>query len=203
MIFLSGHVIRSEFGRSDFGFMITPDTGGTLPSGQLWAADSGCFRGAARFTPGRYLRFLKEHDASAALFATAPDAVGDAVRTLQLALHWLDGIRMMGYKAALVAQDGMEKVALPWDDFDALFIGGTKPWKLGPAPIDLCREAKERGKWLHWGAVNGEPRAKMAQRRRADSCDGTILAYGPDTNIKRVNKWLRRMNRQHSLLSYF
>ena len=60
---------------------------------------------------------------SRCLFATAPDVVGDAQATLRRA-YMLGWIRYAGLPAALVAQDGLEHLAIPWDDFDALFLGG-------------------------------------------------------------------------------
>src|SRR6266567_778281 len=40
---------------------------------------------------------------------------------------------------------------VPWDVFDALFIGRSTDWKLGPAAEALVREAKQRAKWVHFG----------------------------------------------------
>jgi hypothetical protein len=47
---------------------------------------------------------------------------------------------------ALVAQDGLEPLPVPWEQLEALFIGGSSRWKLGPHAARLVREAKERGK---------------------------------------------------------
>jgi hypothetical protein len=50
---------------------------------------------------------------------------------------------------ALVAQDGLERLPVPWEHLQAVFIGGSSQWKLGPHATSLVREAKERSKWVH------------------------------------------------------
>src|SRR6187549_2870522 len=83
------------------------------------------------------------------LFAVAPDVVADARATAARSAPWLQPIRSLGIRAAFVAQDGMEYEPVDWDSFDALFIGGSTEWKLGPEARAFSSEAKARGKWLH------------------------------------------------------
>lgn len=73
--------------------------------------------------------------------------VGDAAATLTRSAPMLPRIRALGYPAALVAQDGLEHLAVPWDAFDVLFLGGTTDWKLGPAAADLPADAVWRSTW--------------------------------------------------------
>lgn len=46
----------------------------------------------------------------------------------------------------LVAQDGLERLRIPWNSFDALFIGGTTEWKLGAAARAIARDASLHSK---------------------------------------------------------
>lgn len=109
------------------GFIDTPAQGNIRPAGITWCADNGCF---GKGYPGdtEWFSWLKRnaHDARTCLFATAPDVVGDAEATLARSLPWLQPIRSLGYPAALVAQNGAERINdMPWDQFDVLFLGGS------------------------------------------------------------------------------
>jgi len=106
----------------------------------------------------------------------------------------------LGYKSALVAQDGLENLDVPWDTFDCLFIGGTTDWKLSEPAYALTTEAKRRGKWAHMGRVNSFRRIVAASISSYDSVDGTLLTYGPDINIIKLKSWLDKLNKQPSLL---
>ncbi len=177
------------------GFIDTPAQGNRRPEGVTWCADNGCF---GKGYPGdeKWLAWLAKnaHDAATCLFATAPDVVGDAVATLERSTPWLQPIRDLGYPAALVAQDGLEDLEVPWDLFDVLFIGGSTEWKLGPAARELIREAKDRGKWVHMGRVNSERRYRYAHEIGCDSADGTYLTFGPDINLPKLLAWSRVEN---------
>jgi hypothetical protein len=183
------------------GFISTPKQGNPLIPGVPWCADNGCF---GKGWPGedkwlQWLEKLSDHAADC-LFATAPDVVGDAVATLERSLPLLPKIRALGYPAALVAQDGLENLDIPWDAFDCLFIGGSTEWKLGPAVVGLCAEAKRRGKWVHIGRVNSNKRFRYcAFDLKADSCDGTYLIYGPSVNLPKLMGWVDGLQQQPSL----
>jgi hypothetical protein len=170
--------------------MITPRMRQTPPAGQPWAADNGRYSAPQDYTDAGYLAWLARMPKESCLFATAPDVVGDARATLDLSAPMLAPIRAAGYPVALVAQDGLESMAVPWDDFDALFIGGTTVWKLGDAAADLAREAKRRGKWVHMGRVNSRSRMVYAESIGCDSADGTSLRFDP---AKDVQSWSRHV----------
>lgn len=139
--------------------------------------------------------------ATGCLFAAAPDVVGDAAATIRLAetTGMLDWIRYIGLPAAFVAQDGLEDLTPPWDDFDVLFIGGTTAWKLGPHIPPLVREAHRRFKNVHMGRVNSLKRLRYADAIGCDTADGTYLTYGPDTNLPTLLGWGRAVNDQATL----
>lgn len=174
------------------GYIATPAQGNVRPEGLTWCADNGCF---GKGYPGdvEWFSWLTRHaaDAATCAFAVAPDVVGDADATLARSLPWLPKIRELGYPAALVAQDGLESLAVPWGAFDVLFIGGTTEWKLGRHARALIREAKMRGKRVHMGRVNSARRYRYAEHIGCDSVDGTYLTFGPDANLPRLLSWSR------------
>lgn len=184
------------------GLLIQPDTAyaeARLPRFPVWAADNGCYARGAAFDLEHYLGWLHalagRPDAEECLFATAPDVVGNAATTLERSLPVLPQIRAAGLPAAFVAQDGSEAPGMiPWDELDALFIGGSTAWKLSPAAANLVRQAKRRGKWVHMGRVNSLRRMKLAAGWGCDSADGTILAFGPTEHLAAVCGWLADIN---------
>jgi hypothetical protein len=172
------------------GFIDTPAQGNIRPPDVTWCADNGCF-GTGYPGDATWFAWLEDnaHAAGSCLFATAPDVVGDAVATLTRSLPWLPRIRALGYPAALVAQDGLESLETPWDEFDVLFIGGSTGWKLGRHARALVREARLRGKHVHMGRVNSARRWRYAEHIGCDSVDGTYLVFGPDANLPRLLAW--------------
>ncbi len=174
------------------GHIATPASGHRLQAGVAWCADNGAYTG--RY-PGdtRYLAWLSARTAHAprCAFATAPDVPGDPAATLTRSRPMLDRIRAVGYPVALVAQDGLEHLNVPWNDFDVLFLGASTAWKLGPAAAGLAAQARRHGKTVHMGRVNSFKRLRYAVSIGCASADGTFLAYGPDTNLPKLLRWLR------------
>lgn len=172
-------------------YIDTPAQGNRRPPGVAWIADNGCY--SDKFDEAKWWDFLTKnaHTAADCMFATAPDVVGDAAATLGRSTPWLAKIRALGYPVAYVAQNGFADTAVPWDDFDALFIGGDDAFKLGPDGREAVREAKARGKWVHCGRVNSEKRWLYMDAIGVDSCDGTYLRFGPDVNLPKLLAWTR------------
>ena len=201
MRYLSG-AIRPELPGHGIGYMLTPMMGNRPDlSPAVWAADTGCFAQPQAYSDGWYLDFLAALAPwrQGCLFATAPDVVGDAAATLARALPMLPRIRGAGYPAALVAQDGLERLPVPWDAFDVLFVGGTTRWKLSEAAYGLVAEARRRGKRTHLGRCNSLRRLRAAAQAGYDSADGTYLKFGPDRNLPRVRGWLDDLRRRPPL----
>jgi hypothetical protein len=188
-MYLSGCV------RDGWPVMLTPMMGNRLPDGVPWAADTGCFAAPEKYTDDGYLAWLAERAGAAdrCVFATAPDVVADAEATLARSEPMYERIRALGYRVALVAQDGLEGLVVPWDRFDALFIGGTTEWKLGEAAVALVSEAKRRGKWVHMGRVNSYRRMRLAESIGCDSADGTYMKFGPDINEPKARRWMEHI----------
>lgn len=187
-------------GNPHLGLMVTPMMGNNPDLTRIrWAADTGCFNQPEKHSDERYLDWLDRRPRETNVFATAPDVVGDAVATWEKSRPMLWRIRELGYNAALVAQDGIEDMRIEWDRFDALFMGGSLEWKLGPVCYEVGLEAKRRGKHLHWGRVNSLRRLFIARKAHADSADGTYITYGPDVLLPRVLRWLTAVNAQGML----
>jgi hypothetical protein len=197
LIYLSGCRVGEEaIGRlRGVGYLLTPRMGQRPAQGVVWAADNGCFSQPEAFDLDAYFVWLDALTpfAGACLFATAPDVVGDARATLARSLPVLPQLRDAGYRAALVAQDGLEHMEVPWDAFDALFIGGSTRWKLSEGAAALARHARSLGKWVHMGRVNSLRRLRIAETMGCHSADGTFLKYGPNVNLPRLSGWLREL----------
>lgn len=192
MLYLSG-VVREGVQEIGAGFMVTRRMGNVIPAGALWAADTGCFRNPDGFDLEAYLAWLRRQDPETCLFATAPDVVGDHAETLRRSIPVLPLIREAGYRAAFVAQDGATAGSIPWDECDALFIGGTTEWKLSEAAYGLVHAARKRGKWVHVGRVNSFRRMRAFAAAGADSADGTFIAFAPKENVRRLQRWIRSL----------
>jgi hypothetical protein len=171
-----------------------------LPNYPIWAADNGCFSQGDRFEIASWLRWLDTllPWRQKCLFVVAPDRFdpsgmwqGQSIAraTLDRSLPTIPAIRERGYKVALVAQNGLEDIDIPWDAFDALFIGGDTSWKLSPMALMIAREAKALGKHVHMGRVNSAKRYRAAAQIGCDSADGTYIKYGPDVNLAKMLKW--------------
>jgi hypothetical protein len=191
------------------GQIATPASGNTIAAGRDWCADNGVFAGTYPGDDG-YLTWLKDraHLTGRCAFAVAPDCITrdpdgtlhpDAIGTLTRSAPILPRIRALGFPAALVAQNGLEHLSVPWGDFDVLFIGGDTSWKLGPAARTLTADAHRHGKRVHMGRVNSRARLQYAAAIGCDSADGTYLAYGPDRNLPTLLDWLREIEQQPAL----
>jgi hypothetical protein len=186
-----------------------------------WAADNGCYAAGDRFDPGAWLAWLEaltywppttqgwqppahwegtyhlyglaEPDATDhCLFAALPDVVGDWRATWARSEPHVEAVAALGYRAALVAQDGLTVDTVEWDAISALFIGGTTRWKLSEAAAQLASQARWLGKWVHMGRVNSWRRFRHAIAMGVDSVDGTYIAHAPAQNLPSLLRWLDR-----------
>jgi hypothetical protein len=176
LLVTTGHPDMARYAHPNLGRLVQPrhysSIEQTARAGIPWAADNDGFNGvnedAFRGMLGR-LRGLP-----GCLFVAAPDVYCDAPQTLANFTRWrgeLDGLPV-----ALVAQNGMRPVDVPWGEIDALFIGGDDAFKLGPDGERLARAARDQGKWLHIGRVNGMRRLRYSATLHADSVDGSSWA---------------------------
>lgn len=155
----------------EVGQLITPLTGYKRWS-DVWAMDNGAY---SRFDGDAFQRKLKREWEARHLckFVCCPDVVGSARRTLEVFRLYQN--RIQGWPLALVLQDGIEDLDIPWDHISAVFIGGTNDFKNSESAMQCAKAAKILDKWVHVGRVN-TPERFDRWKDIADSCDGSGLA---------------------------
>lgn len=155
------------------GQLLTPLTRYRLRSPELFALDNGGFKYP---DPNGLLRLMeREHrHRDSCLFVACPDIVGSAQRTVEVFKVWRP--KLDGWKVAFVCQDGQEHLPIPWEEIDAVFIGGSTAWKCSSHVEQIIKTAKLFGKWVHAGRVNDPIRYKHFEDLGVDSCDGSGLA---------------------------
>lgn len=138
-----------------------------------FAIDNGAFAG---FKAGEFKGLLlREKDAKELCrFVAVPDVVGSARRTLEVFDHWK--YKLSGWPLALVAQDGIEDLPIPWEQIAAIFIGGSTTFKLSDHAKHIIQAAKAIGKWVHVGRVNSFERWGKLEEAGCDSIDGTGIS---------------------------
>jgi hypothetical protein len=192
LLVTSAHPTLQQYRKEHLGRLVQPrhysSVYETAQSGMPWAADNDAFKD---FKPDAYRRMLDTiYGLPGCLFVAAPDVVGDSARTGELWDEWYDELSAAWLPLALVAQDGLKSEDVPWASIDALFIGGTTAWKMGPDALALVREARVRDKWVHMGRVNGRNRLTYARAIGCDSVDGTKYAVWRDTYLPDELAWL-------------
>ena len=154
----------------DFWQLRTPLTNYARAVGVPYGLDNGCFK---TFKRAAWDRLLEQAETDSPVFACLPDVVGDARRTADLFDHFKSFTN--GIPRALVLQDGIENVPIPWHDLSAVFVGGTDAFKFSPVAMRAANTAKMLGKWVHVGRVNTAARVR-AWRGLADSIDGSAIS---------------------------
>jgi len=139
-------------------------------AGMPYGLDNGCFSGRL---PDAWPRMLAEAKKTPPLWATSPDVVGSARRTLELWPHFARA--MNGLPRALVLQDGIADIAIPWHEVACVFIGGSDAFKVSAEARAAATAARMLGKWVHVGRVNTAERA-LAWKDIADSIDGSGIS---------------------------
>lgn len=111
--------------------------------------------------------------------------IGDAQATLERFQLWHGWISHL--PLAFVLQYGSEQPGMvPWDaGLQAVFIGGSDEFKLGPAAAGLVREARTRGLYAHMGRVNSVKRIEYAKSIGCTSIDGTGWTTWRKANLPR------------------
>lgn len=113
-------------------------------------------------------------------FVAVPDVPGDARRTDELFREFWP--KLNNWPLALVAQNGLENLPVPWSKVAAIFIGGLDlhdgrgDWKMSIHAENVIRAARALGKWVHVGRVNSAVRWEHFDDLGADSADGTGIA---------------------------
>lgn len=158
----------------EVGQLLTPLTRYNLQNPALpWAIDNGAF---SRFQERAFMALLEreKHHRENCKFVTCPDVVSSARRTLEVFDFWRP--KLEGWKVALAIQDGQQDLPIPWDRIDAVFIGGSTTFKIGPHATHIIKAAQILNKWVHVGRVNDGARFAHFEELGVDSIDGTGLA---------------------------
>lgn len=154
--------------------LLTPLTKFKLKrKGARYAIDNGAF---SKFDAQAFMGLLEREVATMDLcrFVAVPDVVGSALRTLEVFERWTQ--RLHPWPLALVAQDGQENLPIPWEQIDAVFIGGSTEWKLSKHASAIIKTGIALGKWVHVGRVNTPGRYEYFEKLGADSIDGSGLS---------------------------
>lgn len=177
------------------GRLFTPSSGGSSYTDDLdgvyFGIDNGCYLHPSPVGIQRLASKLRTSK-DKCLFITYPDVVGCARRTLEIfdlltvCIKWQEALA--GYPAALVAQDGIGDLEIPWRRIDAIFIGGTDAFKLGPEAEAVVRAALILGKHVHVGRVNSRDRYEKFKRIGAHTFDGSGLSKFSDYMVKLFNR---------------
>ena len=172
--------LQDHWDHPEHGRLLTPrhqhEAWATARAGIPWAVDNDGFGGV---DPVAFQRMIfRLAGCPGCLFVNAPDVyLGDGVEahaaTLESWREWYPFLRMTGFPLSFVLQIGATVENVPWDELDAVFIGGDTDWKLGPEARECVREAKRRGLHVHMGRVNSMKRIAYAKAIGCDSVDGT------------------------------
>lgn len=158
----------------------------------VWALDNGRFSGS--WTEEKWLHMIGAYSLEQrrrCLFAAVPDTVYDCKATLADFQRYAPVLKVHGYRLALVTQDDFVPERVPWDEIDALFIGGSDKHKRGKEGMRLIMAGLDRGKWVHVGRVNSA-RTIETLFWMADSWDGTTAAFFPG-NLGGIGAAVRRV----------
>lgn len=173
IVLVSGATVEVRKASEHVGVLVVPGAWAhpeTLDLHRPWAMDNGAFSGLDVSAFLRMLRRFKGY--TGCLFVTSPDVVADAKATMDLFDEWEPLLHSLGWPVAFVGQDGLRIQDVPWKRCEAVFLGGSTEWKLGPVARDLAAYGKAYGKWVHMGRVNSAKRMKYAMRIGCDSVDG-------------------------------
>ena len=150
--------------------------------GEIWAADNNAFLGwdEPEFVAmlRQIVRRVRLGEWTPPKFVTMPDVVANYRETQKRWAYWHRAMAVPEINRGYVLQDGCEDLghwAVPWDTFEALFIGGSTEFKLGPFARHCVAMARMMGKWVHMGRVNSVRRARYARSIGCHSIDGSGL----------------------------
>lgn len=151
------------------GQLLTPLTRYSNAGG-VFGIDNGAF---SRFDRKGFMGLLEREkpNRQRCKFVAMPDVVGSARRTLEAFEFWADHIT--NWPLALVCQDGIEDLPIPWARLDAVFIGGSTDWKMSKAAADVIKAAQLMEVHTHVGRINTTKRWGPFESLGVDTCDGS------------------------------
>jgi hypothetical protein len=184
------------------GVLLTPQNGNSINTmpGYYWAADNAAFSKPDIEKFKRMIWSIWSRDRfRIPEWVAVPDVVGDHNATLALFHAWVaEWEYEVGYvpiPLAFVLQNGATIASVPWDQIDAVFVGGDDWFKLKGCH-KLIDHAKSREKIVHIGRVNSLKRLKYAIEMDADSVDGSGFSRFPDKRIAWAARYIRKLFNQ-------
>lgn len=165
-------VAGSELGLP-VGQLLTPLTRFSNRSKEDFAIDNGAYSGldAQGF---RALLARELPNKTGCRFVVAPDIPFSMRRTLELFHRWRH--ELAGWRVALAIQNDVEAFDLPWEQIDAVFVGGDDAFKTSRHAVAVMKTAKALGKWAHVGRVNTPERFRWCVEFGVDSIDGSGIS---------------------------
>jgi hypothetical protein len=167
--------VRRLSPHAHLGILLTPRAMQSLDwiqsSGIPWAADNDCFRGLDVDAFCRMVERISRRP-QGCRFVAIPDVVADHEATREEWELYYPAVRELGLPCAFVLQDGATSATIPWQQCQAIFLGGSTAYKESEAARSLCEEARQRGKWVHVGRVNSARREDLISTF-ANSFDGS------------------------------
>lgn len=200
-----------------FGRFVGPARPPTdLGQWDTWVGDNGAFTGFDQEAFMRYVKGLLSHKSTCKCL-TVPDVPFHWEPTLIKFKDWSPSLRRMGFPIGLAVQDGATVDNIPWNEIDALFIGGSTEWKrqlsrtvgdemplFTGKPLQVERptevkaivdHAKQRGIWVHIGRSGNAPKQLWyAHQLGADSVDGTRQVFAPNKEFKWISQTMWDIN---------
>ena len=178
-----------------YGVLITPQSNHTnawlaemVAQGRTWAMDNDGFRGIDFHA---FTAMLRQRQAvPGCRFVPAPDVWSNGLWTLKRFAAWERMLHGLGYPVALCLQDGMTAASVPWERFEAVFLGGSNAFRFGPHAAALLREATRRNLWVHLGRIGGQRHYRyfaLMRDVRIDSIDSTGFSRFPRDKVREMS----------------
>lgn len=163
------------------------DISETIRLNMCWAVDNGCFK---RYEPEKILNTLKRYQGvENCLFFVAPDVVCNHDATLKLFHEWRDVIKGYGYPIAFVCQNGATIENVPFEQIDAVFIGGDNNYKYSGYVDAILHRAGWLGIHRHQGRLSSFKRFNWFEKH-CESFDSSGFSRWPDAMTGQHIKWI-------------
>lgn len=155
------------------GQLLTPRTRFTNRCPEDYSVDNGAYAGLD-VSGFRSLLARELPNRAGCRFVVAPDVPFSMRRTLEVFHRWR--LELSGWPIALAIQNGAEDHDLPWEQFEAVFIGGDDGFKTSRHSLAVIQAAKALDKWVHVGRVNTPDRFRWCVEAGVDSIDGSGIS---------------------------
>lgn len=150
-------------------------------------ADNEAYKGLNKIKFMRMISLLQPNDIQ---WLVMPDAVGNAEKTTKYFHMLYPSLRR--FKLAYVLQDNVTPEMIPYDLITTVFVGGSTEFKMSAHTLDLCKDAKMKGKNVHVGRVGSIKRLKHFLCV-ADTIDGSGWSRFADYNLPKYIRFMKEL----------